>query len=199
VGIGRDVANDPRTYQMAPAGAPAAGLEEYSVETASGDAVGKVQTLLEGKDGLLLAIELGTPPFRHEVHVVPWEAVEGVDHEALAVRLGVGADELERAPELDPSQGVETGDAELRRVEALPAEARGNVRPGNVAGPVDRIVLGPSIALGLLGVFAFLAWVIMVTRVRDLTWHWVLLVVPLVLVVASGLLAYNAFRNQSER
>jgi len=193
------VASDQRTYQMAPAGAPATGLEEYSVETASGDAVGKVQTLLEGEGGLLLAVEVGTPPFRHEVHIVPWERVEHVDHETLAVRLTLGSDELERAPELDPDRGVETEDADLRRVETLPAEARGNVPPGNVAGPVDRLVLGPSIALGLLGVFSFLAWVIMVTRVRDLTWHWALLVVPLGLLAVSGLLGYNAFRNQAER
>jgi membrane protein YdbS with pleckstrin-like domain len=188
-----------RTYQVAPAGAPATGLEEYAVETASGEAVGKVQTLLEGDDGLLLAVELGTPPLTHEVHVVPWRRVEEVDHEALSVRLTVDSGELERAPELDPDRGVETDEADLRRVETLPAEARGNVPPGNVAGPVDRMVLGPSIALGLLGVFAFLAWVIMVTQVRDLSWHWALLAVPLVLIVASGYLAYDAFRNQAER
>jgi len=193
------VASDDRTYQMAPAGAPATALEEYSVESASGEAVGKVQTLLEGSDGLLLAVEVGTPPLRHEVHIVPWERVEHVDHEALAVRLTLEADELDRAPELDPDRGVEAEDADLRRVETLPAEARGNVPPGNVAGPVDRMVLGPSIALGLLGVFAFLAWVIMVTQVRDLTWHWALLVVPLALLAVSGVLAYNAFRNQAER
>jgi len=193
------VANDRRTYQMAPAGAPATGLEEYSVETASGEPVGKVQTLLEGESGLLLAVEVGTPPLRHEVHIVPWERVEHVDHEALAVRLALGADELERSPELDPDRGVETGDADLRRVETLPPEARGNVPPGNVAGPVDRFVLGPSIALGLLGVFAFLAWVIMATQVRDLSWHWALLAIPLALLAVSGLLGYSAFRNQAER
>ena len=161
--------HDRRTYQVAPAGAPASGLEEYTVETSLGEPVGKVQTLLEGDDGLLLAVELGAPPFTHQVRAVPWERVEEVDHDSLAVRLTVGPDELERAPELDPSQGVETDDADLRRVETLPAEARGNVPPGNVAGPVDRLVLGPSIALGLLGVFAFLAWVILVTRVEDLS------------------------------
>jgi hypothetical protein len=184
---------------VSPTGAPTAALGEYSVETASGEAVGKVQTLLEGDDGLLLAVELGTPPLTHQVHVVPWRRVEEVDHETLAVRLTVGADELERAPELDPDRGVETDDADLRRVETLPAEARGNVPPGNVAGPVDRVVLGPSIALGLLGVFAFLAWVIMVTQVRDLSWHWALLAVPLLLLAVSGYLGYDVFRNQAER
>ncbi len=193
------MASDRRSYQVAPAGAPATGLEEYSVETASGEAVGKVQTLLEGESGLLLAVEVGTPPLRHEVHIVPWERVQNVDHEALSVRLALGQDELEHAPELDPGLGVETEDADLRRVETLPAEARGTVPPGNVAGPVDRFVLGPSIALGLLGVFAFLAWVIMATQVEDLSWHWALLAVPVVLLLASGLLGYNAFRNQSER
>ncbi len=183
---------------MAPAGAPATGLEEYVVETAGGEAVGKVQTLLEGDDELLLAVELGTPPLTHQVRVVPWERVEEVDHDTLAVRLTLGQDELERAPVLDPDRGVETEDAELRRVETLPAEARGNVLPGNVAGPVDRLVLGPSIALGLLGVFAFLAWVLMVTQVRDLTWHWALLAVPILLVAVSGYLAYDAFRNQAD-
>jgi len=73
-----------------------------------------------------------------------------------------------------------------------------NVPPGNVAGPVDRLVLGPSIVLGLLGVFAFLAWVIMVTQVRDLSWHWALLAVPILLVGVSGYLAYDAFRNQAD-
>jgi len=93
---------------MAPAGAPATGLEEYAVETASGDVVGKVQTVLEGDDGVLLAVELGMPPFTHQVRVLPWERVEEVDHDSLAVRLTVGKDELARAPELDPDRGVET-------------------------------------------------------------------------------------------
>ncbi len=184
---------------MAPAGAPATGLEEYAVETASGDVVGKVQTVLEGDDGVLLAVELGTPPFTHEVRVLPWEQVEEVDHDTLAVRLTVGRDELERAPALDPKRGVETDDADLRRVDTFPAGAPRKVAPGNVAGPVDRPAYAQALVLGLLAVFAVLAWVIAMTQVREPTWHWALLVIPVGLGAVAGYLAYDAFRNQADR
>lgn len=186
------------SYQVAPAGAPAAGLEEYTVEDASGEPVGKVLTLLEGADGLVLAVEVGTPPIAREVRAIPWEQVDHVHHETLAVRLRIGAAEVERAPELDPDRGVEGEEAELRRVETLPAEARGTVPTGDVAGPVDRLVLGPSIALGLLGVFMLLVWVILVTGDIGMPWLWILLAVPIVLLAVSGLLAYKALRDQAE-
>src|SRR4051812_33203782 len=45
------------TYEVAPAGGSAEGLDEYIVETESGEPVGKVTTLLEHEGDLYLAVE----------------------------------------------------------------------------------------------------------------------------------------------
>jgi hypothetical protein len=57
------VAKVDRTYQVAPAGAPASGLEEYLVEDADGHRVGNVQTVLQRDRERLVAVERGSPPF----------------------------------------------------------------------------------------------------------------------------------------
>jgi hypothetical protein len=112
------VATAPWTYQVPPAGADSAALEEYVVETASGERIGTVLALLRRDDDELLAVEVGTPPLKRDVRVLLWEDVDGVDHEGLAVRLGIGRDEVEQRLQLDPR--VEGGDAEAVRVAAVP-------------------------------------------------------------------------------
>lgn len=63
------------TYEVAPAGAPAAGLEEYVVETSLGAHVGKVTTLLRRGGDLFVAVERGMPPMTHDVRALPWNDV----------------------------------------------------------------------------------------------------------------------------
>ena len=50
------------TYELPPAGDGASGLEDYAVEDARGDHVGKVGTVLRRGDELFLALEHDTPP-----------------------------------------------------------------------------------------------------------------------------------------
>jgi hypothetical protein len=124
------------TYEVPPAGADAAALEDYSVETASGERVGKVLTLPQRNGDVLLAVEIGTPPLRHDVRVFGWEDVEDVDHEGLAVRLRVGRNDVEESLQLDPDKGVEAGEADAVRVTALPTGLAPSSPPS--AGPGSR-------------------------------------------------------------
>ena len=186
------------TYQVAPAGAPSEGLDEYVVEAASGERVGKVQTLLRRKGELYLAVERGNPPFAHDVRVVPWSQVARVEHEALTVHLNLPSGALEESLELDPDKGVEKGEAEASRVTELPAEFTRPVATGDASGPVDRPTYGLALGLGLLGLFSLLILVIAATAV-EFTWHFVLFLVPAVLLAAAGVSAYRLFRSPYER
>jgi len=186
------------TYQVAPAGSPAAGLEEYVVEAASGARIGKVTTLLRRGDDVYVAVERGSPPVTHDVRAVPWRDVERVDHEALAVRLKLPEDAVEQALELDPDKGVETEDAEAVRVTELPSELAPPSSTGEVAGPVDRPSYVVSIGLTLLGVFSFLVLAIVATS-ADFTWHFVLFAIPAVLILAGAVTGYRLFRAPYER
>jgi hypothetical protein len=184
------------TFQMPPAGDGASGLEDYVVEDSRGEHVGKVATLLRHGDGLFAVVEHGTPPLRNELVAVPWYKVRDVDHDTLAVTLGLSRDELERLPRLDEDRKVEVGDADAVRVTDVPGE----VRPAPVAarGPVDRSSYAVAMALGLLGVFATLVLVIFASG-TDFDREAVLFVIPAALLTASGVLAYRTFRNPYER
>ena len=48
------------TYEVPKAGAGSAGLEEYQVETSSGEHTGKVMTVLRKEESIYLAVETGT-------------------------------------------------------------------------------------------------------------------------------------------
>jgi hypothetical protein len=187
------------TYQVAPAGASASGLEEYVVLDTSGARVGKVQTLLRRADELLLAFDRGNPPVTHDVRVVPWSEVERVEHDALTVRLRIGEDAVAQAMELDPAKGVEDGDADALRVTDLPPELRRPSEPGETTGPVDRPTYAAAIALGALGLFALLTVVIVLSAEDEPGWVPVLFVVPAVLFLAAGAAAYRVFRAPYER
>ena len=186
------------TYEVAPAGAPSEGLEEYVVTAASGERVGKVQTVLSRDGDLYLAVERGNPPFSHDVRAIPWSEVARVDHEALTVHLALDETAFGESLELDPENGVEDGDAEARRVTELPADLTRPQATGDATGPTDRSTYAVSIALGLLGVFAVLVLAIAATAV-EFTWHFALFVVPILLLAAAAVSGYRVFRNPYER
>ena len=181
------------TYQVAPAGSSAAGLEEYVVESSSGARVGKVTTLLRRGSELLLAVERGNPPVNHDPRVFPWSDVERVDHSALTIRLKLSEDAVEESLELDPDKGVENGDADAVRVTDLPAELQPPAAPAT-AGPVDRPTYAAVIVLGALGLLSLLALVLAATAV-DFTWEFALFAIPVALFVAAGVAGYRVFRS----
>ena len=185
------------TYQVAPAGSPAAGLEEYVVEAASGARVGKVTSVLARGDEIYVAVERGQPPVRHDVRAVPWRDVERLEHSALTIRLRLSEEALDDALELDPDKGVEDGEAEARRVTELPQELRPSSAP-DAPGPVDRPTYVVALALGAAGLFSLLAVVIAALAV-DFTWHFALFVVPAALLALAAVFAYRSFRSPYER
>ena len=72
------------TYEVPKAGAGSAGLEEYQVETSSGEHTGKVMTVLRKEESIYLAVETGTPPIKRDLLAIPWGDVAEVDHAAHA-------------------------------------------------------------------------------------------------------------------
>lgn len=186
------------TYQVAPAGAPSAGLEEYVVLDASGSHVGKVATLLRYDGELWIALERGTPPVTHEVRAIPWSDVAQVDHDALTVLLSLEPGGVEEALELDPDRGTEIGDADAARVTELPPELRPAGKPGDVTRTSDRPRWALSVALGAAGLLALLAAVLVVTATESGAAA-LLFVVPGALLLAAGVAAYRTFRNPYER
>jgi hypothetical protein len=187
------------TYQVAPAGVPATGLEEYVVVAASGARIGKVQTLLRRADELLLAFDRGTPPVTHDVRVVPWSDVERVEHDALTVRLRIGEDAVAQAMELDPAKGVENGEADALRVTELPPELRQPSDPGETSGPVDRPTYAAALALAALGLLALVAVVLAVSAEDEPGWVPILFVVPALLLLGAGAAGYRVYRAPYER
>ncbi len=148
------------TYEVPPAGSDAVGLEDYEVETATGEVVGKVKVLLSRGADLLVVVEGGLPPAVRDVWAVRWDDVRDVDHDSLRVHLRQGAHD--RALELEPSEAVEGREAEATRVTDVPgrrdcavgaSRARPTARPTSIA-----------LALGLLGVFSALAVVAVGSR-----------------------------------
>jgi hypothetical protein len=179
-------------YEVPPAGADAAGLEDYQVETPGGEMVGKVKVTLAQGDDLLLAVEGGIPPVVRDVRAVRWEDVAEIDHDSLTVLLREGA--LERAVTLDPSKAVEGEDAEATRVTSVP---EGPTTASGV-GPVDRPSYLVALVLGLLGAFSALG-LVTVGSGTELGPLWALAVIPAALFAAAGIFAYRFFRRPSER
>jgi hypothetical protein len=185
------------TYQMPPAGDGVAGLEDYVVEDARRERLGKVGTVLRHPDGLFLAVEQGTPPLDNELVAVPWDEVRDVDHDTLTVRLGLSRAELEEAPRLDQARKMQEADADARRVTDVPGEP---VRPAPVGahGPVDRSSYAVTLSAGLLGVFAALVLAIFASG-TDFDWEFALFAIPLALLAFAGVQAYRTFRSPYER
>ena len=59
------------TFEIPSATADAAGIEDYQVESAVAEPLGKVKTLLRRDDELFLALEAGIPPLVKRIRAVP--------------------------------------------------------------------------------------------------------------------------------
>lgn len=127
-----------------------------------------MRTLIRRGEKFHLVVERGNPPLSHDLRAVPWEEVETVDHDSLALTLRVDQDELERALELDPAKGVEDGDADAQRVTELPPGLRQPSLPGSEAGPVDRPTYVAAISFFAIGLLAALGLALVVTASRKL-------------------------------
>lgn len=180
------------TYEVAPAGGSAEGLDEYVVETESGDRLGKVTTLLRYDEELFLAVERGHPPLHHDVVAIPWPDVAGVEQERLTVRVADAS--LERAVALDPKRGVEDGGAEAQRVTELPSGVLHRVRPGGETGPADEPTYAAALIVGGIGLYTLLAAIIAIGH-SDVPWRFALVAVPAVLLAVAGALLYRAWRQ----
>jgi hypothetical protein len=148
------------TYELPPVTGDSVWLEEYLVYDRSGEPAGKVFAVLEHDGRRWLGIERDHLPGWSDRRAVPFEAIRETDHENLAVHLGLSAEEIENALELDPKAGFEQGGAARRITDVPPAELP-RQRDAGAPGPVDRVtvLLAPLAAvvgmLALLAVFIF--------------------------------------------
>lgn len=190
------------TYELPPAGADAAGLEEYLVYAADGAAAGKVVTVVRRGHERYVVVDRGTPPFRHDRRAIAWDDIAAIDPSTAAVELKLTGADLEAAPSLPAEQAVEprpgeTSTAEAVRVTELP-ELAGYV-PENLEarGTIERTGLyGTALGLGLVAVLAFLAVVATVSAAGA---GWApLFAVPAVLGAVSAFLAYRLWRRPYE-
>jgi hypothetical protein len=188
-----NVAKADWTYQVPAAGESDTGLEDYLVETRSGEDAGKVRTLIRHGGEVFVVVERGNPPFSRDVRAVPWQQTEAVDHDSLALRLALDEHELDRALELDPANEIEDGEAEAHRVTELPPGLRQPSLPGSEAGPIDRPTYVAALAFFAIGLLAALAIALVITAV-DEAWLATLSAVPALFFTAAGYSAYRAWR-----
>jgi hypothetical protein len=181
------------TYEVPPAGADAAGLEDYLVETRDGESAGKVVAMLERGGERFLLFDSGAPPLAKERRAARWEDIAEVDHETLTVTLRIRLDD---ALEVDPAKEIEDGDAEAVRVTDLPPGLTTPALPER--GPTDRPTYAAAIVLFALGLLALLALALAATA-DEFSWEFALFAVPAVLIAAAGLAAYRAWREPYER
>lgn len=188
------------TYEVRKLPMDPVGIEDYVVRTSDGASAGTVADVLERRGGeRLLVVEGGVPPWKEVRRAVHWDAIERIDHDAVAVWLSLDEAALERqALELDPDRAVEQGegDAEARRV-IVPGEG---VVPEAVAenrGPVDRTTWAKAFAGFALTSFSALVAAVVVSLTEDGTWA-LLFLVPAALAVATALLGYRAYRQPYE-
>ena len=183
------------TYEVPPAGSDAVGLEDYEVETATGELVGKVKVLLSRGADLLVVVEGGLPPAVRDVRAVRWDDVRDVDHDTLRLHLRQGA--LDRALKLEPSEAVEGSEAEATRVTDVPGMPTAQSAP---RGPTDSPTYLVALALGLLGVFSALVLIAVGSREAvDMGPLWALAIMPALLLGLAGMFAYRFFRQPTER
>jgi hypothetical protein len=190
------------TYEIPPAGADAAGLEEYVVYAADGAPAGKVVTIVRRGEERYVVLDRGTPPFRHDRRAIPWDAVAAIDPATAAVELGLTTGDIEATPALPAERAVEpvpgeTSAADAVRVTDLP-ELAGSV-PESLAGraTIERTGLyGTALGLGLVAVLAFLV-VVAIVSAAGADWA-PLFAVPAVLGAAAAFLAYRLWRRPYE-
>ena len=178
---------------MPPAGADAAGLEDYLVETRGGEPAGKVVALLERAGERFLLFDSGTPPVAKERRAARWEDIAEIDHDTLTITLQTSLDET---LELDPANEVEDGSAEAVRVTDLPQELTRAAPPG--AGPTDRPTYAIAVVLFALGLGGLLV-LALAASATEFTWEFALVAVPVLLIAAAAVAAYRAWRRPYER
>jgi hypothetical protein len=184
------------TYEVPPAGADSAGLEEYLVETRDGQPAGKVVTLLEHAGERYVLLDSGTPPVAKERRAVRWEDIAEVDHDTLMVTLRLDGTELDSALELDPANEAEEGSAQAVRVTELPAGLRPTAAPES--GPTDRPTYAAAIAL-FAGALVSLLALALAASGTDFTWEFGLFAIPALLGFAAGIVGYRAWRRPYDR
>jgi hypothetical protein len=193
----------PWTYEQPPGGRGDEGLEDYVAYTVEGDPAGKVTSLLRRAGDVFVVVDLGTPPFTHDRRAVPWSQVDGVDHAALAVRLRLSADQLDRVRRLDPdlavepAPGEESAEATALRTADLPPGSRPHAAPAGGRGPVDRPYLyAAALGTGLLAVLGLLGAVLLVeSGGGDLVPFFL---VPIALGAVALLLGYRLWQRPYE-
>jgi hypothetical protein len=184
------------TYEVPEAGASAAGLEDYVVETADGELAGKVIALLRRGRRIYVAVERGTPPLRHDLRALPWGDVAEVDHSALKLRLRLDETALEESVELDPAKRVEGEDAEAVLVTELPPALASSASP-DASRPADRPTYLAALGAAALA-FILVLGVLLAAMAAEASWLYALLAVPAVLLALSAWLALRTYRAPYE-
>ncbi len=186
--------SSPKTFEVPPGGADATGLEDYGVELRGGERIGTIVGSVEEGGRRWLVVETGLPPFKRDRRAIPWSEIEHVDHDALLVT--VAPPTAETFPRLQAA-GRED-DATARRVTESPDAPR-YVPTGDVAGPTDRnTLLFGALASFALGLLTLLAIVALLSRRGDHELVWGALAIPVVLLLAAGVLGYRLWRDPYE-
>jgi hypothetical protein len=185
----------PKTFEVPPGGADAAGLEDYGVELLGGERLGTIVDSVAEGDRRWLVVETGLPPLKRDRRAIPWSEIQDVDHDALLVT--VAASTAQTFPRL-PEAGRED-EAPARRVTESPDAPR-YVPTGDVAGPTDRnTLLFGALASFALGLLTLLALIGLLSRRGDHELIWGALALPVVLLLAAGILGYRLWRDPYSR
>jgi hypothetical protein len=188
------------TYEVREGATEPVWVEDYVVRGSDGEAVGTVSAVLERGGERLLVVERGLVPVAQDRRVVPWDRVERVDHDALAVWLTIDKVAFEdHAERLDPSLGVEGTDAnaDAKRIATTPPGEM-PAPQADIRGPVDRNTFRLSILCWAGAVFSFLALVVASTATGSAR-PFLFVFVPLALAAAAAVLGYRAYRQPYER
>ena len=181
-----------RTYEVAPAGEGAAGLEEYLVETKDGEVAGKVVALVDRDGERFLLFDSGTPPIAKERRAARWDDIADIDHDTLAITLRT---DLEKTLDVEPANEVEGEKADAVRVTDLPRELMPRVSPER--GPTDRPTYAGGIVLFALGLIGLLA-LALAASTTAFTWEFALFAIPTFLFAAAGIVVYRSWREPYE-
>jgi hypothetical protein len=178
------------TYELPPVRGDSVWLEEYLVYDRDGFPVGKVFAVLEHEGRRWLGVEREPLPTRHDRRAVPFEAIDELDHENVAVHLTFGPNEIEETLQLDPGNGVEQG-GEAQRVTSVPTEELPARQAPAARGPVDR---GIALGAALLALFGMLAlWAVVFWGTSRASNALPFLAVPTLLFSAAMFLGYRAW------
>ena len=91
----------PKTFEVPPGGADAAGLEDYGVELLGGERLGTIVDSVAEGDRRWLVVETGLPPLKRDRRAIPWSEIQDVDHDALLVTVAAStAETFPRVPEV---------------------------------------------------------------------------------------------------